>query len=494
MTLGPRPEDIERFRAVLAARLGLAFEEDRVQPLAELLERRAGKAVASYLERLSNDDDELAAIAPEVTVGETYFFRHSEQLRAFIEHAVPERARTRPGAPLAILSAGCASGEEPYTLAMLLMSERPELAATIRAVDVSRVALGRARRARYSPWALRETPPELRKRYFRHAGTEHELDGAVRRMVRFEERNLAADDRELFAEGVFDVVFCRNVLMYFEETRARAVVERLTRSLTSGGFLFLGHAETLRGLSQDFHLCHTHGAFYYQRRDRSEERRPPASRAPARDSDPHPAVALGNDESWVDAIRRASERVAMLAAPTASAPGAEARRSPAPLARALERLALERFAEALESLRDLPSGAEEDPDVLLLRAALLAHSGAPAAAEATCRALLAIDELNAGAHYVLALCREAAGDVRAAMAEDRAAAYLDPGFAMPRMHLGLAARRAGEPDVARDALASAALLLEREDPSRVLLFGGGFTRDRLIALCRAELLACGGSA
>lgn len=495
MTRGARREDVEHFRALLAARLGLGFGEGRAEALAELLERRAGGAVARYLQRLAHDDDELAAIAPDLTVGETYFFRHAEQLRAFVEHAVPERARARGGAPLAILSAGCASGEEPYTLAMLLMSERPEHGATIRAVDVSRPALAKARRALYSAWALRETPPALRKSFFRPHGNENELDDAVRRMVTFEERNLGIDDPDLFADGAYDIVFCRNVLMYFTEDQARAAVARLTRSLARGGFLFLGHAETLRGLSQDFHLCHTHGAFYYQRRDPVESKRTTGdarNAAGALYSDP--IDSLEGSESWVDAIRRASERVVSLSAQSASADGPfHTRRSHPPLAAALELLSRERFADALESMRELPSGAEDDPDVLLLRAALLAHSGALAAAEATCRSLLAVDELNAGAHYVLALVREASGDVGAAMEEDRVAAYLDPGFAMPRLHLGLAARRAGEREVARDALASAVVLLEREDASRILLFGGGFTRDSLIALCRAELAACGGS-
>jgi chemotaxis protein methyltransferase CheR len=130
--------------------------------------------------------------------------------------------------------------------------------------------------------------------------------------------------------------------------------------------------------------------------------------------------------------------------------------------------------------------------VLLLRAVLLTHGGRLALAEETCRRLLALDELNAGAHYLLALCREGAGDRRAAAEHDQVAAYLDPAFAMPRLHLALLARRHGDRETARRELAQAALLLEREDASRLLLFGGGFGREALVALCRAELAACGG--
>jgi chemotaxis protein methyltransferase CheR len=122
---------------------------------------------------------------------------------------------------------------------------------------------------------------------------------------------------------------------------------------------------------------------------------------------------------------------------------------------------------------------------------LLAHGGQIAAAADACHRLLRSDEFNAGAHYVLALCRDNAGDHDGAAEHDRIAAYLDPTFAMPRLHLGLLARRAGERDAARRDLGQALVRLKREDPSRLLLFGGGFKREALIALCEAALVACG---
>jgi chemotaxis protein methyltransferase CheR len=158
----------------------------------------------------------------------------------------------------------------------------------------------------------------------------------------------------------------------------------------------------------------------------------------------------------------------------------------------LELLKKERFSDALDLLAGLPAGSEQDPDVLLLRAALLTHSGQLEAAERASAQLLDRDELNTGAHYLLALCRESAGDPRGAVDHDRVAVYLDPGFAMPRLHLGLMARRAGDPEGARRELGQALLLLKREDASRLLLFGGGFGRDALVALCRTELLSAGG--
>jgi chemotaxis protein methyltransferase CheR len=131
--------------------------------------------------------------------------------------------------------------------------------------------------------------------------------------------------------------------------------------------------------------------------------------------------------------------------------------------------------------------------VLLLRAALLTQSGRFEAADQVCKQLLALDELDAGAHYLLALGADARGDCAGAVEHDQIASYLDPAFAMPRLHLGLLARRAGRIADARRELERAFWLLQREDASRVLLFGGGFGREALMALCRAELLASGGA-
>jgi chemotaxis protein methyltransferase CheR len=159
---------------------------------------------------------------------------------------------------------------------------------------------------------------------------------------------------------------------------------------------------------------------------------------------------------------------------------------------ALELLREERFDAALAAL-GAPE-ADADADALLLRAVLLASRGEVEAAERVCARILERDELDAEAHYVTALCRERAGDRAGAARHDAYALYLDPAFAMPRLHLGLMARRAGDAPTARRELSRALVMLGAEDASRVLLLGGGFGRGALVELCRAELRACGGAA
>ena len=493
--------EVERFRGIVASRLGLQFEDAKLGFLAEVLRKRleaAQRESAVYLHQLETDvngADETGELARELTVGETYFFRNNSQFRAFAEVALPDRLRVRrPKKCLRVLSAGCASGEEAYTLAIILREALPDQSwdIAIRAVDINPGALERAASGRFSAWALRETPPEIRDRWFRPAGRDLVLADEIRNAVTFERRNLTANDPDLWRPGYYDAIFCRNVIMYFSPEKMQAVVARIASSLVPGGYFFLGHAETLRGLSQDFHLLHTHETFYYRSRGEGEAPAPAASTFPV----PGSAVARRSAEiaaaqdpaAWFDTIAKASERIRALGTPPAAVvPPLIAAAPKWNLARVLDLLQLERFAEALDLVRAMPTEASHDPDVLLLTAVLLAHASQLAAAAEVASRLLAKDELNAGAHYVLALCSEGLGDRDAAIGHDNFAVYLDAEFAMPRLHLGLLSKRVNDLTTARRELSQALMLLRREDASRLLLFGGGFTRDGLVALCEAEL-------
>jgi chemotaxis protein methyltransferase CheR len=505
-------EDVERFRDLIARRMGLQFEDTKLDSLADVLRERMEAlscwTFASYEQRLAGSGtDEMRGLAGRLTVAETYFFRYWNHFRAFTEVVLPARAAA-PGSHkrLNVLSAGCASGEEPYSLAIMVREHLPSAASlelNIHAVDINPAVLERATRGRYSNWSLRETPKELSARHFRAEGRDFQLSDVVRSMVVFEERNLVEDADAFWREGRFDVVFFRNVMMYFNPEVVAATVSRISRALSPGGYLFLGHAETLRGVSSDFHLRHTHETFYYQRREGAPVRLPEIARATAPRAAPSDKLAAAldlADTSWISAIQQASDRIEHLTREPPSKPprgrssstASNNGRPRADLGPAFELLRQERFAEAMDAL---PAGVEDstvDLDAQLLRAVLLMNRGLLAEAESMCDHILGSDELNAGAHYLMALCREHAGDRDAAVEHDRAAAYLDTGFAMPHLHLGLLVRRAGDVERARSELGRAILLLTHEEPSRILLFGGGFSREALVALCRSELQAAGG--
>lgn len=496
------PPDLDRFRGIVARRLGLQYDDGKMELLADVLRQRLQAhrlpSMAAYLASISaesNGREELRALATHLTVTETYFFRGSDQFRALTDSALPERIRVHAtDRRLRLLSAGCASGEEAYSLAILLRERFPELGSwriDILGLDVNPAMIAKAQKARYTKWSLRETAEELRDKYFRIDGADFVLEEGIRSMACFEEQNLAGT--ALASQNTFDIILCRNVIMYLVPNAVQSVIARLTQALAPEGFLFLGYAETLRGLSQDFHLRHTNGAFYYQKRLAAGEL--PASFPETWGSSTPPLVDLA-DVAWVDAVRRASERIDSLSRDCAARiepPQKAAGHPPVELGFVFELLREEKFSEALELVGKLAPETIRDPDAQLLRAGLLANCGDLEAAEAGCRQILSADDLNAGAHYLAALCREHAGDGAAAMEHDRAAIYLDGAFAMPHLHLGRMAKRSADMVTARRELEQAAMLLSREDPSRILLFGGGFSREALLAFSRAELHSCGGS-
>ncbi len=504
---------LDDFRRLLDARLGLNFDESRSGQLSEVFTARlaaTGYDAQSYLGYLESvrAEGEWTEVAQNVTIGETYFFRHAQQFEAFREILSSAPGR-EPGWPR-VLSAGCASGEEAYSIAIMAREIVPDRKPSIVAVDVNRASLDRAKAGCYSPWSLRETPEPVARRWFRSKGRDFVLDPAIRGDVSFRIANLASDDLTVFGFERYDVIFCRNVLMYFSTEACRQAVQRLTRALAPGGFLFMGSAETLRGISQDYDLCQTRDAFYYQ--VKSPERRGLRSDARAADWQ----SAAGQD--WVLAIGRAAARVAQLSAGKPSAPSAcvsgetFGAACPAVVAPALAPhgsldvhpavrsdlresfafLEREQFSRALGAVRALPAHAEEDPDVLLIEGMLLASDGKFVEAERVSRRLLELDGLNAGAHYVLGLCDAGGGMLEPAVRHHRVAAYLDPEFAMPHLQLGLLLQRTGEAREAELALRHARALLERENAARLLMFGGGFKRAALLEICSAELSRLGG--
>lgn len=496
MIVPPDRRDIERFRELIAFHLGLQIDDAHLDALVDLLRGRCALSgsVTRYFDRFADEawlQSELPLLARELTVTETYFFRNTDQFAAFTELVLPRVLAAR-GNTCRVLSAGCASGEEPYSLAIATREGFPEAAdfIEITALDINPLALGKALQGRYSNWSLRDTPQSIKKKWFAASGSDYVLAPGVHSAVNFTAGNLAREDWEFWQPGRFDVVFCRNVLMYFSLEQARAAIDRITRALTPGGYLFLGHAETLRSLSNDYQLCHTHETFYYRRKAEREGAMVADERYVAlRRTGP----TIANDTSWVDVIQRASERISTLTKDVDAPDMPECTEAiPPDLTSALECVREERYGEVLQRLAALPVEHANDADVLLLKAVSLSHGGALGKAESVCQELLACDGLNTGALYVLAVCREAAGDVGGAIGHDQAACYLDPGFAMPRLHLGLLARRQGDFEAAVRELSRAAHLLQQEDPSRVLLFGGGFKREALVAMCRAHCDAMGG--
>lgn len=457
----PSQQDVARLQRLVAAQLGLRLELNQCW---SVLYRR--RRTPRYVEQLARDPAALRELVAELVPGETYFFRHGEQLVAYAERALPDRLAATSGA-IYVVSAGCSTGEEPYTLAMLALACREPDRVRVLGCDVNPVAIAHAERGRYTRWALRALPPEL-ERWF----VNGELRPEPRAAVRFECRDLT-DDRA-WPPRTYDIVFCRNVVMYFTREAAREVVARLTRSLVPGGFLFLGHAEVLHERPPDLLLHHTHGTFYYEKLAQPLSAAAAASLSPPALPPPYAPARL---------VAPASSSPA-LPVPTAAAPAPVT-----DLAAVRALIRDERYPDALAHLERIP--APQSAEVLALRALVLTETN-PLAATAAVRALLPV--VPAVANYLLAVCREAAGDLVGAEHHLAAALALDPSFAMGHVRAGLVARRAGNAVGAATALETALVVLASETEDRLALYGGGLGRGGLTALCQGELAKLRGRA
>jgi chemotaxis protein methyltransferase CheR len=231
-------------------------------------------SLRQYFELLTADPDretEIRALLNEITVGETCFFRSPPQLSALKKVILPKimadkakLAFTR----LKIWSAGCSTGEEPYTLAMMLLEESAGMLKgwqwEVLATDLNDRSLARAKEGVYDQYAVRNTDAYYQKKYFVQQGSEFHISDEVKGKVNFSRLNLLDESKLLFMKGN-DIILCANVLIYFDGASKRRTVHHFFNSLQPGGYFFLGHSESLFGVSDEFHLVHFPGATAYWR-------------------------------------------------------------------------------------------------------------------------------------------------------------------------------------------------------------------------------------
>jgi chemotaxis protein methyltransferase CheR len=275
---GPRAEmSLEEFRLLaelIYGHCGLLFRED----MKYLLERRLSVRVravgagdfAAYYRFLRFDPGrkgELELAVEALTTNETYFFREPQQLRALSEELLPMVARAgRERRRLRVWSAGCSTGEEAYTIAMLIVDGGLFASWDVQVfgTDISRRVLAVARKAVYAQSALRQAPAQMVARYFHGDGARFTVKDEIRSLVTFGHLNLL-DEEMLHLVGRADMVFCRNVMIYFDPAARRRVLNSIHAKLREGGYLLLGHAESLISATADFELVHLKDDLVYRK-------------------------------------------------------------------------------------------------------------------------------------------------------------------------------------------------------------------------------------
>lgn len=250
------------------------FVENRLQ---QSIRRRQLNHFRDYYYFLKYDrrkDEELANVIDLLTIHETYFFREEQQLKAFSEEILPELIKQKSKEKnLRIWSAGCSTGEEPYTIAMLL-DEKHELAGwniEIFGTDISHRVLQSSRRGVYQSSAFRSTDPRYISRYFHKEDNGYRISDKIKKNVIFLCFNIL-DNNRLALINPMDIIFCRNLIIYFDLATKRKVIDSFYRKLKEGGYLLLGHSESLMNISTAFALRYFTHDMVYQKLDRSKER------------------------------------------------------------------------------------------------------------------------------------------------------------------------------------------------------------------------------
>jgi chemotaxis protein methyltransferase CheR len=269
------PDDVFRqLRAEIYRRTGMYFNDSskyliqkRLSPRARELNFDSFQRYFYFLQYDARADAEFDQIYDLVTTNETYFFREPAQLRAFADEIVPDVLTRKAVKKIRIWSAGCASGEEVYTIAMLLEEAGwyGRAAFEIFGSDINQQVLSRARRGVYRENSFRATPQVFRDKYFvRENEGAWRISDAIRNRVSFGRLNLY-DRSRVSLLGQLDLIFCRNVIIYFDDGSKRIVVTNFYDRLIEGGYLLLGHSESLISLSTQFRLKHLKNDMVYQK-------------------------------------------------------------------------------------------------------------------------------------------------------------------------------------------------------------------------------------
>ena len=278
-------EEFHLLRDCIYSHCGIFFDTDSKYLLEKRLARRlTALNLASfrdyyhYLKYNRKKDQELMDIMDILTTNETYFFREAFQLKAFTDEVIPEllqRKSSSGNRSLRIWSAGCSTGEEAYTIAMLLhgIAALREWRIEIVGTDISQRVLQHARRAVYGKSAFRATDEKYVKRFFLEQGDGFKVCDEIRDIVTISHLNLF-DDNRLAMLGKMDLIFCRNVIIYFDLAAKKRVVESFFTRLHEGGFLLLGHSESLMNVTTQFSLRHFKNDMIYQKPASTQGGRP----------------------------------------------------------------------------------------------------------------------------------------------------------------------------------------------------------------------------
>jgi chemotaxis protein methyltransferase CheR len=483
-------EEFRRFRDLLHRQSGIYLEESKLDSLRISLVTRATRlgytTLADYHVALERDENEMNELLNLVTINETYFFRFPQQFDALRERVLPEIMSEKPAnnRTMRVWSAGCSTGEEPYSISMTMldmaldgMGWKPQVLGT----DVSTKALAQAKAGVYGKRSMMNVPPDVVTHHYEPAPMGgYRVNDRVRSLVDFGYHNLIKEPYPLSLMGNWDVIFCRNVTIYFRLESTRRVVANFYESLNEGGYLFIGHSETLSTISDDFEALDMGGVFLYRKpkarklftfgqhqsgpKPKTEPERPIFRRRRPPESVPAPVAVVETDEEGATAVDL--------------------------LVRARERLRDGRPRDVLDIVERVLVMDVNNAEAHLLSAYVHADSGEYDDALAACHRALSINPLLPVARYILGIIYQRQGDAVRAISELKKTIYIDADFALAHLNLANIYKSQRKWQAAAKEYENALRAMRKAPEGDWTEFSGGFQADLLVKTCERSLLEC----
>jgi chemotaxis protein methyltransferase CheR len=477
---------LQRLSDYLTARVGLQFVKrnwkELQQKMTAAMTDFGFDQVEEFIEwflSLSPTQNQIEILASHLTVGETYFFRERRAFEILEQSLLPVliAARRKTEKRLRFWSAGCSTGEEPYSLAILLDKLIPDLKdwkVTILATDINTGAIRKAEKGTYSDWSFRDNPPWFKKHYFETVdGNHYRLLPRIRKMVTFSYLNLSEDHYPALQNNTnaMDFIFCRNVLMYFAPGQIILTTERFYRSLLDGGCLIVSPVETALLTHLPFMTVRFRDSTFYRKDVRKAKVIQKAVKHIEKGNILHPSIPPETAKRRQPEELSRPKRQAELKKPE------EAERTPYEEAAALYRKGL--YPEAEYRLRKLISNGGRNQESCVLFARVLANQGRLEEAFGFCEEAVSADKCNARLHYLLATILEEQKQVEEARASLKKALYLDRNFVLAHFALANLSLRLGKIADARKHFSNVTEILSGYKSDDIIPESEGITAGRL---------------
>ena len=467
--------------------MGLSFPKERWRELslginaaAQEFEFADAASCIKWLLSSSLTNYQFEILASHLTIGETYFFREMNSLQILAERILPKliSLRREEDRHLRIWSVACSTGEEPYSVAILLDKLLPDIQdwrVTITATDINSRSLQKAGEGIYGEWSFRSTPSWIRQEYFRTTQEKNQLkiSPRIKGMVNFAYLNLATDTYPslLNNTNAMDVILCRNVLMYFTSEQANRVIRRLRRALVDGGWLIVSPMDGALALSSRFAPITFSEATLYKKDDKS------------RSSPPTPSLDTEPELLALTPVFPPATQPGIVCAEAEWQPIQSEVESPeTPNDDPLTLYAQGQYGEAAKRILALVSLNEKDANALALLARIYANQGKLAEALGWCEKAVAADKCLPGLHCLLANILQEQGEIPAAVQSLKRALYLDQTFVLAHFALGNLSREQGQFIESKKHFLNALSLLGAFDQEAILPESEGLTAGRLVEI------------